>query len=266
MSNNSNECIARSIHLVLCDHVKWEKVLERKPTHHRCQNFCAIGTEYCWYHLKNYMNLIVQPTREHDREGKLVKQLGLFACLGLLRKLELRRVGASINGPIFTIGSPVIYYLPEHITQEMYDDRYPKGRGPYTHRNINPASNYEHPYLDGAAVRSLGTIVQHTDHYPNVELHMLSHNGHKLASLVAVHDIYNGDEILLKYDHNADDSRYNMDQSHDGISYGTKQLRFKTQGLWKQQRDKQHPKDPVIYEGLHQGQKYDRRYIPGIPH
>ena len=107
-----------------------------KPTTHRCQNFCAIGTEYCWYHLKNYMNLVVRPTHEHDREGKLVKQLGLFAELGLLRKQELRKIGTSINGPLFTIGAPVIYYLPEHITQQKYDDRYPKGRGPYTHCNI----------------------------------------------------------------------------------------------------------------------------------
>jgi len=32
MSNNGNERIARSIHLFLCDHVKWEKVLERVQT------------------------------------------------------------------------------------------------------------------------------------------------------------------------------------------------------------------------------------------
>ena len=32
MSNNGNETIAKSIHLFLCDHVTWEKVLERVQT------------------------------------------------------------------------------------------------------------------------------------------------------------------------------------------------------------------------------------------
>ena len=79
-------------------------------------------------------------------------------------------------------------------------------------------------------------------------------------------DIYNGDEILLKYDHNSDGRCYNVDQSHKSISYQTKQLRFKTKGLWKQQRNKVNLKDPVIHQGLHQGQKYDRRYVAEIPH
>ena len=68
--------------------------------------------------------------------------------------------------------TPVFYYLLEHITKQLYDEHYPKG-DPYTHCNINLDSNYKHPYLDGAAVGSLGTIVQHTDHYLNVELHMV---------------------------------------------------------------------------------------------
>ena len=64
----------------------------RKPSKHRCQNLCAIGMEYCWYDLNNYMNLVVQPTCKNDKEGKLVKQSGLFAELELLRKQELRKV------------------------------------------------------------------------------------------------------------------------------------------------------------------------------
>ena len=55
-------------------------------------------TECCWYHLKKYMKLVVEPTRNHDVEGKLVKQLGLFTELGLLRKHQLKKTGASING------------------------------------------------------------------------------------------------------------------------------------------------------------------------
>ena len=44
------------------------------------------------------MKLVVEPTRKHDVEGKLVKQLGLFTELGLLRKHQLKKTGASING------------------------------------------------------------------------------------------------------------------------------------------------------------------------
>ena len=72
---------------------------------------------------------MVLPTCEHDHDGKLVKQFGLFAVLGLLQKQELRKIGASINTPIFSIGDTAIYYLPERITQQTYDDRYPKGCG-----------------------------------------------------------------------------------------------------------------------------------------
>ena len=82
----------------------------RKPSKHRCQNYCAVCTEYCWYLLKKYMNLVVQPTREHDQEGKLVKQLGLFAELGLLPKQQLRNAGTSFNGPLCTLGSIYKHY------------------------------------------------------------------------------------------------------------------------------------------------------------
>ena len=59
-------------------------------------------------------------------EGKLVKKMGLFAELGLLPKQELIKVGASMNGPLFVIGVPVIHYLPEHITRQTYGERYLK--------------------------------------------------------------------------------------------------------------------------------------------
>ena len=49
--------------------------------------------------VKKYMDLVVQSTYEPDRKGKLVKQLGLFAELGLLRKQQLRKAGTRINGP-----------------------------------------------------------------------------------------------------------------------------------------------------------------------
>ena len=43
-------------------------------------------------------------THEDDKDGKLVKQLGLSAELGLLCEQEVRKVGASINGPRITGG------------------------------------------------------------------------------------------------------------------------------------------------------------------
>ena len=94
---------------------------------------------------------------------------------------------------------------------------------------------------------------------------MVNRSGLKFAALVAIRDIYDNDEILLKYepDHEGD---YKVNQSRDGVTYQTKQLRFKTQGLWKQNRNALHPVDPVISHGLHQGQSYDKRYIAGIPH
>ena len=95
---------------------------------------------------------------------------------------------------------------------------------------------------------------------------MVSRDGHEFAALVAKRDIYDGDEILLKFAKSADGHPYKIDQSDEGMSYETKQLRFKVQGLWQQHRDKDHPKMPVIREGIHMGQKYDKRYIPDIPH
>ena len=56
----------------------------RKLSKHHNQNYGAVCTEYCWYHLKYCMNLVVEPTREHNVEGKLVKQLGLLPLAGLI--------------------------------------------------------------------------------------------------------------------------------------------------------------------------------------
>ena len=55
-----------------------------------------------------------------------------------------------MSAPIFTPGSFVIFYLPETITGEHYDERHRKERGTYTHSNIDPQSNHHFPFTDGA--------------------------------------------------------------------------------------------------------------------
>ena len=97
-----------------------------------------------------------------------------------------------------------------------------------------------------------------------MELHIVRRSGYVLTALVATRDIYDHDELLLKYAENEDGSQYRHDEPNQ--SYKTYQYRYKVQGRWTQQRNKDKPKDPVIVHGIHQGQKYDKRYIPGIPH
>ena len=180
----------------------------------------------------------------------------------------MHNLNASSHVPIFHPGHFVIFFLPEPIPAQDYRERYRKGRAPYVHANIEPESRHEFPFTDGARVRSIGTIVQHTSRTPNVELHMVNRDGHKFVALVATRDIYAGDELLLKFQRGIHNEDYQVDQTDQGVSYKTKQMCCKVQHLWTQNRDKSNPHDPVVKGGEHVGQKYDKRYtrISGIPH
>ena len=60
-----------------------------------------------------------------------------------------------------------------------------------------------------------------------IMISMLNHASDRLASLLVVCNIYNVDELLLKYDHNVDGNRYNVDQKDPIILMGNPSIKPK---------------------------------------
>ena len=68
-----------------------------RPSQQRCQSMCAIETEFCWWHLKNYMHLQVKQMEQHDPEGKHSPLLGVFAFMSDMKKEQLGSQGVSTD-------------------------------------------------------------------------------------------------------------------------------------------------------------------------
>ena len=50
-----------------------------KLTDKRCDTYSAIGTDYCYYHLKHYFGIILRQTDATQADGRKYPELGVFA-------------------------------------------------------------------------------------------------------------------------------------------------------------------------------------------
>ena len=72
-------------------------------TGEQCQNHPVIGIEYCWLHMRNYLNLEIRHTMQKDENGNRYRFLGLFAVMSpyLHEHVYRQQHNIPMDDPIF---------------------------------------------------------------------------------------------------------------------------------------------------------------------
>lgn len=105
---------------------------------------------------------------------------GVFAC------------GAKEGGVVFLQGDVVVPYAGEHIDYKELHRRYGNATAPYA---ILVRPNL---YEDGACVRGIGSMINHSADHPNVTF--MRHRNR--IYFMAQRDILHGEELLVHYGSN----------------------------------------------------------------
>ena len=243
----------------------------------RCDEYPVSNSDYCWYHLKNYWNLEIRRTEQHDPQtGQRLRLLGVFAVRG-------KRVETPRGQPLFRNGQMII-----PITCMMGDRaaiiQYHAGIDPPyilpLPNHIVPPAHMPNPAFDGSIYRDTATMVQscgpQLNNKRNVVVEELKrtiqgNNGNVYTTtfpgLVATKDIHDGDELLV-FKHDG----FRPDQSAIGLHYATVQVKNPPRNPRRVYYQYTPPRNPVFREGepdangvrhkIEIGQKYVHRYIP----
>jgi SET domain-containing protein len=148
----------------------------------RCKNRACIGVPMCWQHLRSERYLRV---KESTISG---------AGKGAFVDKPRQRAGE----PVFANGSRVIEYDGELVTKAQTSARYGESddnTAPYT---AGVDWRYDE---DASCRRGVGSIINHNQAQPNVELLVEGVAGRRSQKvvLVATRDIYNGEELFVNY-------------------------------------------------------------------
>lgn len=168
-----------------------------KQNGERCRSKTAMGTPYCWQHLRSQKHVRVKQSTIQGA-GK-----GLFADNG-------KR--APNRDLVFKRGDQIVRYFGEVIDKKTLDARYGDFTAPY-------AITYEDGIIEDAACkRGVGALVNQAirkqDNNAELTSGVSQSTGRHVAVLLAIKDIHNGDEIFADY---GDD--YVMNEA--GVSYKT---------------------------------------------
>ena len=144
-----------------------------KPNNSRCKNRCVIGLNYCHIHTKQELKLQIRKSNIPDA-GK-----GLFAY-------------GNQNDVIFEKNQKITEYNGEIIDEETLLTRYDENTAPYA------IKLYKNKYEDGAAVRGIGSIANHSNNKNKINAR-LSIKRNNTAQLIAVKNIKGGQEIIINY-------------------------------------------------------------------
>jgi len=235
------------------------RALDHK-TGEQCQNHPVIGIEYCWIHMRNYLNLEIRHTMQRDDNGNRHKLLGLFAVMGPYLHEHRQQHNIPMDDPIFEPNQKITPMTKEKKTMNTALQQYPKGQPPYAQAYPADHPNADTHIQEMAQIRSIAACVQHSAEHANTKIRQVAEevDGHalRLMYLIATKPIHDGEELLLHF------GDYTIDQTGEGVTYSTKQRKLDPQGKWVRRYNPYRPKLPVILEGQHVGQKYDKRYIP----
>ena len=153
----------------------------------------------------------------------------------------------------------------------------PTGRSYYQVRlPLNHPSRIAHTHslLESSFTRSVGSLVQHSNIHSNCEPHWITRHVQpppppavapppvSFMALIATQDIYEDDEILIYKGVDFLGNPFTPDDEAGGIRYKTYQRQRTNQGLWHKTVHPV-PIDPIVHDGGHLGQRYDRRAILG---
>lgn len=163
----------------------------------RCRNQVAIGTPYCWNHLRSLKHLRVKESKIRGA-GK-----GVFA----------EDPSKGPNAVVFHEDDVIIEYGGDIIDKAELDRRYGDYTAPYGIVLSRNAGIYE----DAACRRGAGAIVNQSNRANgnNVRLSKRHRNGQFYAAIVAIRDIKNGRELYADYG-----DEYDMGE--EGVVYGTR--------------------------------------------
>ena len=272
------------------------KVLHNRPTQRRCENYEVIGIEYCWWHLEHIFNLTIKQTQQRDVDhgtGRLPR-LGVFAKIvannvrmpGNVTFQEWQANPALRHSqPVFARGEFIMYLKgvtsTNPIIQNTFAMRQPGGAVPTGRSYYQVRLPPNHPeritntrsVLDSSMIRSVGSLVQHSFLHSNCEPRWITRHVEVLPpavppppvsfmALIATQDIYENDEILIFKGADFLGNPFRPNDEPVGIRYKTYQRQRRPQGLWHKTIHPV-PLDPIVHDGGHMGQRYDRRAILG---
>jgi hypothetical protein len=180
--------------LMIRDYLSKERCRAGATTHAgRCENFCVIGIEYCWYHLLHLFHLRI--------EKSPIGGVGLFAALP--DDPDPQKI-------VFRQGDNVMTYKGEVVHTAEMQRRYGPHTAPYA---FSPFRHHPNFTLDSAHRRSIGSLINHANgRNDNVELTLLhfSHPEYDRMTTVgikALKAVRNGQELFANYgrDYRLDD-------------------------------------------------------------
>lgn len=160
-----------------------------KCSHNKCRRKTNI-VPYCWQHAEMVLHVKIKECQWLPKGNK-----GLFA-------IDRKRVDA----PVFRKGQKILQYTGEFLTEDEMSERYDyydedgelvEGRAEY-------ALEYEDgKYVDAEIIKGYGAFINdpngYTRHPENLDPNSKFGKG---LWIVAIKDIYDGDEILIDYGDN----------------------------------------------------------------
>lgn len=169
-----------------CQHVK--KVGNRRI---QCRRNSCISLPYCWQHLISVYKVRVSQTELRYKRERL-KFVGLFACDS--NKTE--------HQVVFRKNQIIIPYWGQKIKQRKLDKRYGEEEtitAPYAIQNRDQRGQTDNKFLDSACHRSAASDANSGKLRRNSNAIFWQPNLKTLPVIMALKDIYNGEEILAWY-------------------------------------------------------------------
>ena len=163
----------------------------RKCTMPSCKNWCVVGIEYCYFHLKSEKKLMVKQSMTS------YTQLGLYAY----------DANAGPN-PVFQAGTNIIQFKGDPLTDADVLDKYHRIHhdaqlAPHTYPEILKhlrdhllTTKPSQKYNDGSFIRMVASIAQHSAN-PNADI--VQDRRTEELILIATQDIHQNAEILVPF-------------------------------------------------------------------
>jgi hypothetical protein len=198
----------------------------------RCKNTCVIGLPYCWIHLHLVKQLRVKDTTLTGSDGQPIRGKGLFAKKSTsdlkaeqinFRDQIVQEDPNDDENIVFKNGTIICRYDGEIISQATLNSRYGNPNNlqtypPYAAQIIG--SSYE----DGACKRGVGTLPNHrSKNDPRRNASLLTDQVSRTILVVAVQDIYDGEEIFVFYNRNPNFGIYD-----ERAAPGSRRIRYST--------------------------------------
>jgi hypothetical protein len=196
-------------------------------TEERCDTFSAIGTDYCWWHLRHIFGLILRQTDATQDDGRKYPELGVFAYYSTeldeqkgeipndQRPEDIENVTPDESNVadeyepvtsrvVFKRGQLIIPYPMEKFDandaqdKDRFEQRYKE-----LHDNgglskwIPPVDPGQDAY-DNLLLRSTAAMIQPGMGAYNVFVDRVRRNGTVIYAVFALRDIYEGEELRLE--------------------------------------------------------------------